>query len=91
MNNYRYGSMPIMWRGTDRWVHDITLDKDAWERSVNRLEPAYSQSDVKPTPGIQNQPPERHNTVSLPLTWLHGVLLDLERALESFQLEALGR
>ena len=41
-----------MWHGSDLWVHDSTLEKDAWDRSDDRLEPDAVQSGGTPTLGI---------------------------------------
>ena len=82
--------MPLMRRVTDPWVHDGTSEKDAQDRSRDRLELAVGQSYRTPTTGIWHQIPRIHNAVPLSLTQLYRVLSDLERDLELFQLETLG-
>ena len=78
-------------RWNDRWFHDGTSEKDARNRAIDRLEPSDGQSDGTPTPGIWHQIPKRHGTAPLTLSYMPGILSDLEWDLESFEPEAMGR
>ena len=61
-------TIPKMMSWTDYWVHDGTLENDVQDRASDRLEPAASQSDRTPTPGVWHQIPKIHIKVHLPLT-----------------------
>ena len=72
-------NLPGVWSGNHHRIHDGKLPLHAQDLSCNRLELAASQPDSTPTPGVGRELLADNKVVPLPLPWMPGILLYVER------------
>ena len=83
-------TLPGVWSGNHRGVHDATPPPHARDRSCNQLESAASQLDSTSTPGVRCELSTDDKAVPFTLPWMPGILSHVERPALSIQQAALG-
>ena len=82
-------TLPVLWSGTYRGVHDSTLPLHARDQDCNQLESDSSQTDSTPTPAVRRELSVDNKAVPLPLPWMPSILLHMEWPAISLQKVAL--
>ena len=89
-DNTKADTMPGVWSGNHRGVHDSTPPPNEHDWARNRLELANGHPDSTPTPGIRTEISADDETVSLLLSRMPGILPYVEWPALSLQQAALG-